>query len=155
MTIRTSLDFRSALAAAAASISALLLSACASMGASSSAMPQAPKPPVTENVKLVQSLVLPVDTSVTLAQAWAQYGGCKPGTQGWEEVEPGRVQLSCSLDDGTIVQFDFSVHALTKRTRLEQFTYTAMNDAEFAGISLRGPDAEEALAHMYRNEPLF
>lgn len=151
------MKIRTSLAAAAASLSVLLLSACASTGTTprSTDMPQPPKPAVTENVKLVQSLVLPIDSSVTLGEAWSQYGGCKPGTQGWEEVEPGRVQLSCSLDDGTIVQFDFSVHALTKRTKLEQFTFTSMNDAEFAGISLRGPDAEEALEHMYRNEPLF
>ena len=79
---------------------------------------------------------------------------CRPGTQEWAETDAGNVQFSCSYDDGTIIQFDFTVVG-DKSVKLRQFTFTAMNDAEFAGVSLRGPDAEDALKNVYRNQPLF
>ena len=34
-------------------------------------------------------------------------------------------------------------------------TFTSMNDAEYAGISVRGPDADDMLKKIYMNEPLF
>ncbi len=141
------------LALVAASSAVLLLSACAGT-APTVAEPEMPAPVQTANVLLVRSLVLPIDPSIKLEQAFAEFGACRPGTQEWAETDAGNVQFSCSYDDGTIIQFDFTV-AGDKSVKLRQFTFTAMNDAEFAGVSLRGPDAEDALKNIYRNQPLF
>lgn len=141
-------SFRPALAAACSA--AALLSACATAPTE----PAAPPPPVeTEAVRAVKALVLPIDDTITVADAFAQYGACKPGTQVWEQID-GDVQFSCTFDDGTIVQFDFR-QADDGRWGIGMVTYTTMNDAEFAGISVRGPDAEDMLRRVYFNKKLF
>lgn len=132
---------------------ALLLAACQSIPQAPEE-PRAPAPVETENVKAVKALVHPLDTSVTVADAFAQYGRCHPGTQVWEEIEAGDVQFSCTWDDGTIMQFDFRFNE-AREPHLAMVTFTTLNDAEFAGVSLRGPDAEDMLGRVYRNEPLF
>ena len=131
----------------------LLLAGCASAPRTPTVI-EAPAPEQTPNVMRVRGTVLPVDPSIKLEQAFAEFGACRPGTQEWAETDAGNVQFSCSYDDGTIIQFDFTV-AGDKSVKLRQFTFTAMNDAEFAGVSLRGPDAEDALKNIYRNQPLF
>ena len=96
------------LALVAASSAVLLLSACAGT-APTVAEPEMPAPVQTANVLLVRSLVLPIDPSIKLEQAFAEFGACRPGTQEWAETDAGNVQFSCSYDDGTIIQFDFTV----------------------------------------------
>ena len=137
----------------AASSAVLLLSACAGTPSAVSE-PEMPAPVQTANVLLVRSQVLPIDPSIKLEQAFAEFGACPPNTQQWAEPDPNNVQFSCVYDDGTIIQFDFTVTA-AKEVKLRQFTFTAMNDAEFAGVSLRWPDAEDALKNVYLNKPLF
>lgn len=131
----------------------LLLAGCASAPRTPTVI-EAPAPEQTPNVMRVRGAVLPVDPSIKLETAFAEFGACSPGSQQWAEVDPGRVQFSCTYDDGTIIQFDFTAEA-GKPVAVRQFTFTSMNDAEFAGVSLRGPDAEEALKNVYLNEPLF
>lgn len=137
----------------AASSAVLLLSACAGTSPAVSE-PEMPTPVQTANVLLVRSQVLPIDPSIKLEQAFAEFGACSPNSQQWAETDSGNVQFSCTYDDGTIIQFDFTVTA-SKQVKLRQFTFTSMNDAEFAGVSLRGPDAEDALKNVYHNQPLF
>ena len=131
----------------------LLLAGCASAPRTPIVI-EAPAPEQTPNVMRVRGTVLPVDPSIKLETAFAEFGACSPGSQQWAEVDPGRVQFSCTYDDGTIIQFDFTAEA-GNPVAVRQFTFTSMNDAEFAGVSLRGPDAEEALKNVYLNEPLF
>ena len=64
------------------------------------------------------------------------------------------MQFSCRLDDGTVIQFDFRIDRQQKAA-LRMVTFTSMNDAEYAGISVRGPDADDMLKKIYMNEPLF
>ena len=108
---------------------------------------EAPAPKMTPDV-------FAYDASIPVSSAFEQYGACDPKTRVWEELEPGDVQFSCRYDDGSIVQFDFRVDA-AKSVRLAMVTFTTMNDAEFAGVSLRGPDAADMLKRIYMNQPLF
>ncbi len=115
--------------------------------------PRMPPAEITPNVQAVRGLVLPFDESIKLEAAAFEYGACHPGTQEFREVEPGRVQFSCSYDDGTIIQFEWNFES--GEPKLRQFTFTSMNDAEFSGVSLRGQDALDALESLYKNQPLF
>jgi len=117
-------------------------------------MPQAPAPGETPDVEEVQAMVLPIDDTVTVAEAFAQYGSCRPGSQVWEEIEDGDVQFSCTFDDGALVQFDFR-KGDDEKFKIAMVTFTSMNDAEFAGVSVRGPDAEDMLKRVYFNKKLF
>lgn len=122
---------------------------------SSSAEIEAPAPVQTPNVMLVRKTVLPYDETIPLETAFEQYGACTPKSRLWEEVEAGDVQFSCRLDDGTVIQFDFRIDRQQKAA-LRMVTFTSMNDAEYAGISVRGPDADDMLKKIYmNNEPLF
>ncbi|WP_295479225.1 hypothetical protein [uncultured Sutterella sp.] len=115
---------------------------------------EAPAPKMTPDVERVMRQVFAYDASIPVSSAFEQYGACDPKTRVWEELEPGDVQFSCRYDDGSIVQFDFRVDA-AKSVRLAMVTFTTMNDAEFAGVSLRGPDAADMLKRIYMNQPLF
>ena len=120
---------------AAACCLAVLLAGCATTNGPVP-MPQAPAPVETPDVKAVKAMVLPIDDTVTVAEAFAQYGSCRPGSQVWEEIEDGDVQFSCKF-------------------KIAMVTFTSMNDAEFAGVSVRGPDAEDMLKRVYFNKKLF
>lgn len=135
-----------------ASLAAALLAACA--GPQAPLEIKAPAPVQTENVMTVRSLVLPYDSSIRLETAFEQYGGCVPKTREWAEIEPGRVQFSCRMDDGVILQFDWEVRP-GRDPKLKRFVYTSMNDPEYAGLAFLGPQAEEALKNVYENAPLF
>lgn len=115
---------------------------------------EAPAPVQTPNVMLVRKTVFPYDTSIAVETAFEQYGPCTPKSRLWEEVEPGDVQFSCRLDDGSVIQFEFRIDKKNKAA-LRMVTFTSMNDAEYAGISVRGPDADDMLKKVYMNEPLF
>lgn len=138
--------------AAAAPLAAALLTACA--GTQAPVEIKAPAPVQTPNVMSVRHLVLPYDSSINVETAFEQYGGCVPKTREWAEVEPGRVQFSCRMDDGVILQFDWEVLA-GREPKLKRFVYTSMNDPEYAGLALLGPNAEDALKNVYENQPLF
>lgn len=73
---------------AAACCLAALLAGCATTNGPVP-MPQAPAPVETPDVKAVKAMVLPIDDTVTVAEAFAQYGSCRPGSQVWEEIEDG------------------------------------------------------------------
>jgi hypothetical protein len=138
---------------AAACCLAVLLAGCATTNGPVP-MPQAPAPVETPDVKAVKAMVLPIDDTVTVAEAFAQYGSCRPGSQVWEEIEDGDVQFSCTFDDGALVQFDFR-KGDDEKFKIAMVTFTSMNDAEFAGVSVRGPDAEDMLKRVYFNKKLF
>ena len=138
---------------AAALSAAVLLAGCAAT-TGPVPMPQAPAPVETPDVKAVKDMRLPIDDSITVAEAFAQYGACRPDSLVWEEIEQGDVQFSCRFDDGTIVQYDFR-KGDDQKFKIAMVTFTTMNDAEFAGISLRGPDAEDMLKRIYFNQKLF
>lgn len=138
---------------AAACCLAVLLAGCATTNGPVP-MPQAPAPVETPDVKTVKAMVLPIDDTVTVAEAFAQYGSCRPGSQVWEEIEDGDVQFSCTFDDGALVQFDFH-KGDDEKFKIAMVTFTSMNDAEFAGVSVRGPDAEDMLKRVYFNQKLF
>ena len=42
-----------------------------------------------------------------------------------------------------------------EKFKIAMVTFTSMNDAEFAGVSVRGPDAEDMLKRVYFNQKLF
>lgn len=138
---------------AAACCLAVLLAGCATTNGPVP-MPQAPAPVETPDVKAVKAMVLPIDDTVTVAEAFAQYGSCRPDSQVWEEIEDGDVQFSCTFDDGALVQFDFR-KGNDEKFKIAMVTFTSMNDAEFAGVSVRGPDAEDMLKRVYFNQKLF
>lgn len=138
---------------AAACCLAVLLAGCATTNGPVP-MPQAPAPVETPDVKTVKAMVLPIDDTVTVAEAFAQYGSCRPGSPVWEEIEDGDVQFSCTFDDGALVQFDFR-KGDDEKFKIAMVTFTSMNDAEFAGVSVRGPDAEDMLKRVYFNQKLF
>lgn len=114
----------------------------------------APAPVQTPDVMLVRKSIFAYDTTIPLETAFEQYGPCAPKTRLWEEIEPGDVQFSCRLDDGSVIQFDFRIDK-KRQAALRMVTFTTMNDAEYAGISVRGPDADDMLRKIYMNEPLF
>ena len=58
---------------AAACCLAVLLAGCATTNGPVP-MPQAPAPVETPDVKAVKAMVLPIDDTVTVAEAFAQYG---------------------------------------------------------------------------------
>lgn len=139
------------------------LSGCASTGAAGPVV--APTPVETPNVVAVKRAVFADDPTVTVATALEEYAGCLPPSRLWEEVERGDVQFSCRMDDGTILQLDFRVKGEVSAgspvaqndpgVALRSVTFTSQNDAEFAGVSVRGPDAADMLRSIYKNEPLF
>ena len=61
---------------AAACCLAVLLAGCATTNGPVP-MPQAPAPVETPDVKTVKAMVLPIDDTVTVAEAFAQYGSGK------------------------------------------------------------------------------
>ena len=124
-------------------------------GVAAARLIEAPAPKVTPSVIIARDQIFAYDSTISVGTAFEQYGRCDPKTRLWEELEPGDVQFSCRFDDGTIIQFDFRVTTEPRKSELRMVTFTSMMDAEFAGISVRGPDAEDMLRKIYMNEKLF
>lgn len=150
----------------AAALAAALLAGCQATAPVGPVV--APPPAETAAVKAVKSAVFALDRSISVAEAFDQYGPCVPVSRLWEEIEGGTVEFSCRLDDASIIQFDFSqgaaAHEVARGSAvaegpvdvaLRMVTFTSQNDPEFAGVSLRSVDAADMLGRIYRNEPLF
>lgn len=134
---------------------ASLMLSISMVGCSSIDVTVPPEPVMTPNLKAVQALNYTVDgQSINIKAATDRYSVCVAPTKRWEEVEPGRVQFSCEYPDGTIVQLEWFVLPNSAPT-FENFTFTSMNDAEFAAMTVTGQQAQDALQLLLENQPMF
>lgn len=100
--------------------------------------------PFTPAIRIVRNSVEP-QTKLQYGPAFDQFRHCKPETKLWEELEPTRVEFSCDMKIGGIIQYYWKVDPVAKKATFESITFTSMADAEFAGIYLNRHQAQEVL----------
>lgn len=130
-----------------AAASSLFLSGCETVDPNNPAgIPQRiiEQKPFTPAIRIVRNSVEP-QTKLQYGPAFDQFRHCKPNTKLWEELEPTRVEFSCDLKIGGIIQYFWKVDPAAKKADIESITFTSMADAEFAGIYLNRMQAQEVL----------